>query len=301
MNMQQLEKFPVKKVQVNGTTLSYTEQGSGEPLVFIHGALSDYRTWREQCDALAGDFRVISYSRRGHYPNARAADADYTRAVHTADLVEFLNALKLENAHLVGHSYGASLALLAALRQPALVGSLILGEPSPFPELFDEASRALLAEQKAGFNRAARLAKIGEKNASVREFLHTVVGIDAFGLLPDERRAAVLENADTLLPMLASYYDSPPVGERFRQIKVPVLLVTGEISPVIARVANKMIARQLPNSRIAVLKGASHGLQMENPEGFLRLAADFLAVNKKTAPLDEKSLLLSPIFNQKFT
>jgi non-heme chloroperoxidase len=299
MNTQEAAALPVKKVEVNGTSLAFVEQGSGEPVVFIHGAVSDFRTWLEQFNALAGDYRVISYSRRAHYPNPKDVDSNYTRDAHTSDLVEFLKVLKLEKAHLIGHSYGASIALLAALEQPALVGSLILAEPSPFAGLLDEDAKLRLAEQKAGFEKVMRLAQNGAQESAVREFLHIAVGIDAFGLLPRKRRAVVLDNAETLLPMLRSYYDSSLKREKLKTLKVPTMFITGEISPVIARQSCRAIDRYLPNSKIAVLKCASHGLPMENPAGFTRLVLDFLAVNKNTAPLDENLLLYSPIFNKK--
>lgn len=296
MNTQETPNLPVKKVEINGTHLSYIEKGSGEPVVFIHGAISDFRTWADQFEALSADYRVISYSRRGHYPNEKETDPDYTRAAHTADLIGFLKALKLENAHLVGHSYGASIALMAALQESELIGSLILGEPSPFPSLFDEEGLALLSEQKAGFEKAMSLAEKGDREAAIREFLHTVIGIDAFGLLPAERRAVVLDNADTLLPMLRSYYNSPLKREELKNLEVPTMFITGEISPVISRFNNKTIDRYLPNSKIAVLKCASHGLQMENPEGFNELVTDFLAVNKIIAKLSKYERLYDSIF-----
>ena len=301
MNTQETASLPVRKVDAGGTSLAYVEQGSGEPVVFVHGAVSDYRTWLEQFEALAGDYRVISYSRRAHYPNAREDDENYTRDAHKTDLIEFLKALRLEKAHLIGHSYGAAVALLAALDAPALVGSLVLAEPSPCPEILDEDAKLLLAEQKASFEKVMRLAENGAAEPAVREFLHTVIGIDALGLLPAERRAVVLENAATLRPMLRTYYESFLSVEKLKKLKVPTMFITGEISPVIARQTCQTIDRYLPNSKIAILKCASHGLQMENPEGFSRLVLDFLAVNKNTAPLDENLLLYSPIFNQKIS
>lgn len=296
MNTIELTNIPVKQAEVNGTKLAYIEQGNGgETIVFIHGAVSDFRTWTEQFNAFSKDYRVISYSRRSHYPNEN--DSNYTRALHTTDLVGFLKALNLEKAHLVGHSYGASIALMAAVQNPELVESLVLGEPSPFPALFDEEEIPLLSEQKKGFDIAARLAKIGDKKAAVREFLHIIVGIDVLGLLPAARRRVVLENAGTLLPMLQNYYDSPLIsGEDLRNVKVPTLLVTGELSPAIARLSNKMIKRNLPNAEIAVLKGASHGLQMENPGSFNQMVGDFLAINKDTADSAKKQRLYEAIF-----
>jgi len=293
---------PVKTVEVGANGLAYIEQGNGEPVVFIHGAVSDFRTWLEQFNALSNDYRVISYSRRGHYPNRENEDSQpYTRARHAADLIEFLKALKLEKAHLIGHSYGAAVALIAAVEEPALAGSLILAEPSPIPELLSADAEALLAEQKTGFDKAMRLAEKGENAAAVREFLHTVIGIDAFCLLPEERRAVILENAGTLLPMLKNYYDSRLTREQLKKLKIPTLFITGEISPVIARLTCKAIDRFLPDSKIAVLKCASHGLQLENPKGFNALVMDFLAVDRQSARRDENSLLYSPIFNQKMT
>lgn len=296
MNTIELTNIPVKYAEVNGTKLAYIEQGSGgETIVFIHGAVSDFRTWTEQVEEFSKDYRVISYSRRSHYPNENYSN--YTRALHSSDLVEFLKALNLEKAHLVGHSYGASIALMAALEDPELAESLVLGEPSPFPELFDEEEMPLLSEQKKGFDIAVRLAKIGDKKTAVREFLHTIVGIDVLGLLPEARRRVVLENAGTLLPMLQTYFDSPRIsGEELKTVKIPTLLITGELSPAIARLGNKMLKRCLPNAEIAVLKGASHGLQIENPGGFNQLVGDFLAFNKNTADTAKKQRLYEAIF-----
>lgn len=294
METKQEMSITVKRIEVNGTNLTYIEKGGGgEAVVFIHGAVSDYRTWAQQLDEFSAGYRAVSYSRRFHQPNEKAlSDSVYSRASHAADLIEFLSALGLEKAHLVGHSYGASIALMAALERPRLVASLVLAEPSPFPDLLNEDGLRHLSAQKAGFDTAMRLARIGDKRAAVREFLHTVVGIDVLVLLPEARRAVVLENADTLPPMLRTYYDAPPLDrEKLKSLNVPALLITGELSPRIARLSNEAINNCLPNSRIAVLKGASHGLQMENPKGFNQLVGDFLAENKISAPSGEKELL----------
>lgn len=288
--MQTAAGLSVCEVEVNGTNLNYIEKGSGEAVVFIHGAVSDLRTWIEQVEAFSENYRAISYSRRHHEPNEKASEtAEYSRTLHTEDLIEFLKTLGLEKAHLVGHSYGASVALLAALKNPGLAASLTLGEPSPFPTLLNETGISLLSEQKTAFDEAIRLAENGNEEAAVREFLHTIVGVDVLPLLPDERRAVVLENQDTLLPMLKTYYDSPPITcGRLNSLTVPTLLITGELSPKLARVNNEAINNCLPNSRTAILKCASHGLQIENPAGFNNLVSEFISRNKISARPDTK-------------
>jgi pimeloyl-ACP methyl ester carboxylesterase len=272
----------VSAIEVNGTNLNYIEKGSGEAVVFIHGAVSDLRTWLDQIEAFSENYRAISYSRRYYEPNEKASEtAEYSRELHTTDLIEFLKRLGLEKAHLVGHSYGASVALMAALKNPELVASLTLGEPSPFSTLLSETELSLLNEQKTAFGKAMRLAENGNKESAVREFLHTVVGVDVLPLLPEERRAVVLENQDTLLPMLRTYYDLPPVNfEKLKFLNIPTLIITGELSPKISRVTNEAINKCLPDSRVKILKCASHGLQIENPAGFNQLVLEFLLLGK---------------------
>lgn len=79
------------QVEVEGTQLETVEQGVGDPLVFVHGDLSDHRTWSAQVAALAADYRVIAYSRRYHFPNAEIdAGAANPLGRHVADLAALL-------------------------------------------------------------------------------------------------------------------------------------------------------------------------------------------------------------------
>ena len=100
--------LPTKRANVGGTELSYFEIGEGEPVVFVHGSIGDYRTWGYQFEAFAQRYRVISYSRRYHYPNTWVGDGmDYSSALHAEDLAGFIRALGFGPAHLIGQSYGA--------------------------------------------------------------------------------------------------------------------------------------------------------------------------------------------------
>ena len=59
-------------VSVNGVSLHFVERGAGEPIVFIHGSLVDFREWGPVADQLVGDYRTLTYSRRYNYPNDNA-------------------------------------------------------------------------------------------------------------------------------------------------------------------------------------------------------------------------------------
>ena len=76
---------------VNGTVLHYQDRGSGPPLVLVHGSMADYRNWRQQKLPFAQHHRVITYSRRYHFPNAfHGSGLDYSLNLHAADLAALI-------------------------------------------------------------------------------------------------------------------------------------------------------------------------------------------------------------------
>src|SRR5215208_2858277 len=107
-----------------GPGLSANASGTGEDVVLVHGSLGDHRQWTPIVERLQPHYRVLALSRRHHWPDdPPSSDAVYTYESHCDDLLEYLHQ-NPRPVHLVGHSYGAGIALLAALREPALVGTL---------------------------------------------------------------------------------------------------------------------------------------------------------------------------------
>ena len=120
----------VKVVRVGDVELHYVEQGTGVPVIFVHGSVDDYRTFEPQLEPLSKRYRVISYSRRYNFPNARRVPSgNHSALVEADDLAKLLNALGAYPAHVVGHSYGAYTALILAMKHPELVRSVVLAEP----------------------------------------------------------------------------------------------------------------------------------------------------------------------------
>src|SRR5215471_7527239 len=105
-------------------------RGHGPEVVLVHGSLGDYRQWTPIADRLQKSYRVISVSRRYHWPNPPpASKVLYSYEGNAEDLLSLLRSLG-HPVHVVGHSYGAGVALLAALREPKLIRSLVLIEPA---------------------------------------------------------------------------------------------------------------------------------------------------------------------------
>ena len=148
------------KISANGLAFAYVDEGSGAPVILVHGSVSDYREWSNQMAPLARHYRVIAYSRRYHWPNLPPAnDADASVEHQTDDLAAIIQAMGIAPAHIVGHSYGGAVALNLALRHPELVRTLVLAEPAvsgvlantPENDVVSKESQAIRAEMKDAF------------------------------------------------------------------------------------------------------------------------------------------------------
>src|SRR6476620_1263520 len=119
---------------VNETELAFVSQGTGDAVVFVHGSVNDYRSWRSQTTFFAGSYRAVAYSRRYQWHNPLPADgASYAIDQHVVDLIALIETLERAPVRLVGSSYGAMTSLIAAIARPELVRSLVLGEPPLLP------------------------------------------------------------------------------------------------------------------------------------------------------------------------
>src|SRR5680860_295896 len=130
----QTETFSVdrlKSVDIRGEKLHYVEKGKGEPLIFIHGAISDYRSFLPRVEPYSEGYHTVTYSRRYAWPNKQEFDetVDYSVRIHADDLYAMIKDFGLKKVNIVAHSYGAFTALTMALDHPEVVKSLVLGEP----------------------------------------------------------------------------------------------------------------------------------------------------------------------------
>jgi pimeloyl-ACP methyl ester carboxylesterase len=122
---------PPRHLWVNGVELSYIEQGTGAPVVFVHGAGGDLRAWEPQRQAIAPQYRFMAYNHRYHGTAPWPDEGQhYSAATHAADLAAFIRQLDASPVHLVASSYGGLLATVVASEHADLVRSLTLLEPA---------------------------------------------------------------------------------------------------------------------------------------------------------------------------
>lgn len=269
----------MKTLNIGGVEFTCEERGTGELLVLVHGAVGDYRTWEGVLDTFASRHRVITYSRRWHHPNSSARNGDgYTHDGHAADLIEVITNCG-GPARLLGHSYGASVCAIVAAQRPDLVRSLLLAEPSLFSLLMTSPMGAIaLAQTAAATMHISALVRKGQPERALTEFLKAIVGPAGFDRLPERARAVMFDNVHTLEPMLNGMGAGNSFSAKLAaRIAAPTLLVEGQLTTKLFQLTIKELAGVIPNAERVVVSDVGHGLHLENPDAFSRVALEFFA------------------------
>jgi pimeloyl-ACP methyl ester carboxylesterase len=250
----------------DGTEIACHRSGIGPPLVLVHGTSSTGARWTPLLPALTSRFTVYAMDRRG-----RGASGDtepYAIEREYEDVAAVVDGID-EPVNLLGHSYGA-LCCLEATLMTSNVRRLVLYEP-PFPTgpaLYEPGSRERLEELLAA----------GDREGVLVTFMREIVR------MPEEEvdliRASAgwearLAGAHTVPREFADgdYVFDP---ERFRDLRVPTMLLMGGESPEFLRRPTQLLERTLPGARLVVLEGQQHMAMNAAPDLFLRELIGFL-------------------------
>lgn len=252
---------------VNGTTLYYETRGEGSPLVFVNPGALDCRAWDDQWDPLAKGHVAIRYDPRGW---GRSGDARESFSP-SSDLAALLSFAGIDRAHLVGASWGASLALDFALAHAKQVQRLVLlgGAPSGVP---------IPPEAIAKF-RPIVTALREDPARGVDLWLSTPgLGLpDAPPAVTASVRANALDNLRywSIDPRAMRPLD-PPAKDRLREVEAPTLVLVGDRDQDFLQSMADILASTIPRAMKRVIPGAGHLANLENPEAFNREVLAFL-------------------------
>lgn len=246
----------------DGTRIAYGRSGSGRPLVLVHGTGVERFSFRFIEPLLIDRFTLYAVDRRGREGSGDSTDG-YAIEQEFADIAVVVDSLA-EPADLLGHSYGATVALGAALLARNL-RRLVLYEPAPgVPQVDPD----LLTRLDA-------LHAQGDREHLLTVFL-TEVGLDPDAL--EQLRASPIWGprvaaAHTIPRELRAEESYRPDPNVFASLAVPALLLLGSESPQWAKKGTELVQSVLPHSRVAVLQGEGHIAVMTAPE----LVADEVA------------------------
>lgn len=247
--------------------------GAGDPVVFLNANVCDRRMWRAQLDAVGVRSKAIGYDRRG-FGETLAEPEDFSAV---ADLMAVLDATATgEPAVLVGCSLGGRIALDAALRNPSRVRALILiapnvtGAPAPTysPQIESFMAQSKEAEESGDLDRInamkARLWLDGPLAPEGR------VSGPARDLLLDMNGIALRS------PPVGSDVDVPQIYHRLGEIKVPCLVIWGDLDFPFVQDRCRHVVASVRNGSGYEMTGAAHLPSLERPAEVTSLVAEFL-------------------------
>jgi len=271
------------EIHVNGVELHYISAGTGEPVILLHGGQGDYRSWEPQIAELSRYYRVISYSRRYNFPNRNPQTAtDHSAKTEAADLKALIKVLRLRRVNLVGTSMGAATALTFAIDNPRMVRRLIIAEPpvlslaQGFPEgdaLYRDFMQRIQDPARAAF-------AAGDDAGAMRFFVDGFATRGRFDSLSPEARLGAMQNAGSFKMLTRSQdpYPDIPIAS-LRQLRMPVLIITGEKTIAIHQRIDEALSRLIPRARSAMIPAAGHGSPRENPRAFTEVVDNFLTTS----------------------
>lgn len=250
--------------------LHFEERGSGLPVIIMHGLFGSLGNWRAVAQSLSSRYRVINVDLRNHGRSPHTPGLDYE--LMAADILQLMDRLGLQRAHLLGHSLGGKLGMLLADREPERFSRLVVVDiaPKAYPPWHKDVFAALesveletLQSRAQAREQMARYVFEPEVRAFLATNLEQKQGQWRWRFNLPELKAAY--DHTSAMPDLAGFYAGP------------ALFVRGAQSAYIAPGDENVILRDFPESCIVTLQRARHWPHIEDANGFLDTVGRFLS------------------------
>lgn len=254
----------------------FREAGAGPGVVCLHSNAASSSQWRALMDTLAPRYRVFAADSYG----AGRSPAWPARPVSLGDeaaLLEPVFERAGDGQALVGHSYGAAVALIAALAQPGRVRALALYEPTLFSLIEQDAPAPNDADGIRNAVAAAGAAlDAGDADGAARCFIDYWMGEGAWARTPEARKGPIAAAMAKVRGWGQALVGEPTPLAAFARLDVPVLYMTGARSPASARGVARLLTRTLPRVQVAEFEGLGHMGPLTHPEVVNAAIARFL-------------------------
>jgi pimeloyl-ACP methyl ester carboxylesterase len=262
----------------DGVRLYYEEVGTGTPIVFVHEFAGDYRAYETQMRFFSRRYRCIAYNARGYPPSDVPEDWQrYSQDRARDDILSVLDALKLPKAHIVGISMGGFATLHFGLHYPNRALSLVVAgcgygaAPDKRQQFAEETARTAAQIAEKGMAEVAKT--YGSGPTRVQYANKDPRGYAEF--LQQLSEHSTLGAANTMRGVQGRRPSLWDLVEGMKKLEVPTLVATGdEDEPCLE--PSLLMKRAIPMAALAVFPNTGHALNIEEPDLFNRVLADFL-------------------------
>ncbi|MDX1725565.1 MAG: alpha/beta hydrolase [Pseudomonas sp.] len=237
----------------------FREAGVGPGVVCLHSNASTSSQWRALMELLAPSFHVLAADSLGAGRSPAWPDE---RAVALRDEVALLEpvfARAGEPFALVAHSYGAAVALIAALSQPRRVRALALYEPTLFSLLDAEAPPPNAADGiRATVAAATAALEAGNTQGAAECFIDYWMGAGSWARMPESRQGPITTSIGNVRGWAEALLGEPTTLAAFAELDIPVLYMLGKDSPASSLGVARLLTRALPRVEVVEFEGVGH-------------------------------------------
>lgn len=265
-------------MDIEGVKVHYTEAGTGDPIILVHGFPTSYHLWRNVMPEIAKTHRAIAIDLPGYGKSAKPLEIKYNFFFYEKVLTGFLDALGLEKTSFAVHDIGGPIGVFWAIRNQERLTKLVMLNTLVYPQM----------------SYAVKIFMISLMTPGIRRFVASPRGIRAamrFGVNHKKRMTpevlepytAPFEDPAAGRGMVKAGLGLSPKGfvemeEKLSTLTVPICIIYGENDRILPDVAKTFgrVKQDCPQATITSIPGCGHFLQEDEPEKIASLVAEFL-------------------------
>jgi len=266
--------FQSQFINIKNFRLHYVREGSGPPLVLIHGGGTWLHCFHKNISALAGHFTVYAIDMPGHgFTHALTEKVTYDFNTACDAILEFMDVMKIEKAHIAGHSWGGGWAICFAGRHPERMLKLALIDSSGINR-HERPAWELLKYPVIGELLSRFLTRAAVKRGLALSFYNKRLVTDEL----IDLMHAPLRNKDNRKAQLhyVRNLDWETTEAALPDIRLPTLIIWGKQDRYIHVKFGKQMAQVMPHARLEIIDFCGHSAHHECPETVNRMISDFL-------------------------
>jgi pimeloyl-ACP methyl ester carboxylesterase len=258
----------------------FREAGEGPGVVCLHSNASSSGQWRGLMDQLAPKFRVLAADSYGAGKSPAWSGERLATLSDEAALLEPVFVRAGDPFTLVGHSYGAAVALIAAVKLPKRVRAMALYEPTLFA-LVEAASPAPNDADGicAAVARAVAALDGDDTDRAAAHFIDYWMGTASWARMPDTRKGPIAASIRNIRSWSHALLREPAPLRAFAALDMPILYMTGKNSPAASRGVAKILTRVLPRVEVIEFDDLGHMAPVTNPDVVNAAISRFLQAN----------------------
>ena len=263
-------------LKCNGQTVRFDDAGEGPPVVFVHGSFSTAAAWKGVGERLLDRFRIVAPDLWGYGGSDDHATDSKPSIDHQIRLVECVVDRVEEPVHLVGHSYGGTVAAATALAGASKLARLTLIEPLPVEVLRQAGENEAYAQVRNMYSDYIGAYERGDRFAC-QHVIDFWGGAGSFESFPERLKEYCAETTTLNLKdwSAAWGFDSPL--DKYRALHVPTLIICGMLTNWVATKIGEVLTSVIPDSRLVNVDGASHFVIATHPNEIAELITDHVS------------------------